>query len=111
MRQFLLILLLTLLPLRWASAAAGYVCPEERLQHQLSQLDAATHAAASDVPASDAHDAHHLIHHADCHCFPGADVLLAPRLAPARGYLPTPTQAFPSFIPAGPERPKWLPAA
>ena len=120
MRKWLVILLLTLLPLQWASAAVDLLCQQEIQRvdttHHHVHADRHGHAAEPDQsnpaePSSGNYPAehHHVIHHADCHAVICAVEAL--KLEPSRIYAPTALQLFPSFIPAGPERPKWLAAA
>ena len=120
MNKLLVILLLTLLPLQWASAAVDLLCQQEMqrvdLKHVHAHVDRHGHDAELEQPkqtepsqGNDAAEYHHVIHHADCHAVICAVEPL--KLAPSRIYAPIALQLFPSFIPAGPERPKWLAAA
>lgn len=110
MRQFLLILLLALLPLQWASAALDVACLQESPGQALPHFE--LHADASDAggnaeQAAQQHaaDCHHLIHHADCH----AVISQVPplKLDAARVYLPQASHSPQSVITAEPERPNW----
>lgn len=120
MHKWLVILLLTLLPLQWASAAVDLLCQQEMqrvdMKHVHAHVDRHGHDAELEQPkqtepsqGNDTAEHHHVIHHADCHAVIYAVEPL--KLAPSRIYAPIALQLFPSFIPAGPERPKWLAAA
>mgnify|MGYP007070999607 CR=1 FL=1 len=120
MHKLLVILLLTLLPLQWASAAVDLLCQQEiqraDMKHHHAHADRNGHDAELEQPkqtepsqGTAALEHHHVIHHADCHAVIG--VVDALKLEPSRVYAPTALSLFPSFIPAGPERPKWLAAA
>lgn len=120
MRKFILILLLTLLPLQWAAAAVDLLCLEEVhglvLQHAGIHDDHHRHDAevkkpnqAEQLQAQYPVDHHHLIHHADCHAvISTVDPL---KFEPARIYAALLVPSLLSYIASEPERPKWRCAA
>ena len=110
MRKLILILLLTLLPLQWASAAV------DLLQHAGSHADHHQHdteikkpSQAEQIQAKYSVDHHHLIHHADCHAFISTVEPL--KFEPARIYSALQAPSLLSYIASEPERPKWRCAA
>ncbi len=120
MRKLILILLLTLLPLQWASAAVDLLCFEEAhgsvLQHAGSHADHHQHdteikkpSQAEQIQAKYLVDHHHLIHHADCHAFISTVEPL--KFEPARIYSALQAPSLLSCIASEPERPKWRCAA
>lgn len=118
MKKFLLIILLTILPIQYAWSMAAVYCQHEQLNEKHPVSHFGHHGHQHQAQAGDEDDDDHQPGktkvHSDCevcHHAVQVSVLDAPgvaTLATSSGYAPPATAQYLSHIAEGPPRPNWL---